>query len=150
MTQEPDAQSRAKHRPPAVTIMRPRRFLFLASVALTTIGLAGVAGVLGTVADAAFFHPPDWINWLHLSLGVVVLAVALKGRRRLQSGVTLVPAVLGTTLGLAGLLFGPSAADRFGMLELADPSDHMAHLTVGLLALWAWSNRNVDAPAPSG
>ena len=48
---------------------------------------------------------------------------------------------LGSTLGLSGLLFGSYAAKRYNMPELADPSDHFAHLTVGVLALWAWSNR---------
>lgn len=127
--------------------MRPRRFLFLASAVLITIGLAGVAGVLGAVSGASFFHPPYWINWLHLTLGVVLLVVALMGGRELRNGLTFVPAVLGTALGLAGLLFGPYAADRFGTPELADPSDHLAHLTVGLVALWAWLNRNADVKA---
>lgn len=97
--------------------------------------------MLGAVSEASFFHPPYWINWLHLMLGVLVLAVALKGGRKLQAGLTLVPAMLDTTLGLAGLLFG-AFADRFGMPALADPSDHLAHLAVGLVALWAWLNRN--------
>jgi hypothetical protein len=34
------------------------------------------------------------------------------------------------------------------MPELADPSEHLAHLTIGLLALWAWSNGNVGNPRP--
>jgi hypothetical protein len=43
----------------------------------------------------------------------------------------------------AGFLFGSYAAKRYNMPERAGPSDHVAHLTVGLLALWAWSNRKV-------
>ena len=50
---------------------------------------------------------------------------------------------MGSTIGVSGLLLGSYAANCYNMPELADPSDHLAHLTVGLLALWAWSNRKV-------
>ena len=40
---------------------------------------------------------------------------------------------LGSTLGLAGLLFGSYAAKRYNMPELADPSDHLTHVTVGIM-----------------
>jgi hypothetical protein len=39
------------------------------------------------------------------------------------------------------LLFGERAARRFDIPELADPSDHTAHLLVGLTALWGWLGR---------
>jgi hypothetical protein len=121
--------------------MNPRRFLFGAGVVLVTIGLLGLAGLLQRISTLAFFHPPYWINWVHLSLGVFVLVVATFGRARLQAGVVLLPAVIGTTIGVLGLLFGRLAASRFNLPELADPSDHIAHLTVGLLATWAWFKR---------
>lgn len=124
-------------------IMRPRHFLLLGASVLTTIGLAGVTGVLGSISRASFFHPPDWINWVHLTFGIGVLAVAIAGGRKVQNAFTLGAAIVGSTLGLAGLLFGAYAANRYNISELADPSDHLAHLTVGFLALWAWSNRKV-------
>ena len=132
---QPECQSSMRRLRP-LNFMCPRVFLFLASAVLTTIGLAGVAGVLGSLSDASFFNPPYWINWVHLSLGLVVLTATLKGGRMIQNALTLVPAVLATALGLAGLLLGLHAANRFNMPELADPSDHLAHLTVGVVALW--------------
>jgi hypothetical protein len=133
-----------------LNFMRPRVFLFLASAVLTTIGLAGVAGVLGSISHASFFNPPYWINWVHLTLGLVVLTAALKGGRKIQNALTLVAAVLATALGLAGLLLGLHAANRFNMPELADPSDHLAHLTVGVVALWASLNRNSESEGAPG
>ena len=84
------------------------------------------------------FNPPYWINWVHLTFGVLLLAVAFGGGRTLQNALTLSAAILGSTLGISGLLLGPYAANRYNMPELADPSEHLGHLTVGLLALWAW------------
>jgi hypothetical protein len=126
------------------TFLRPRRFLVLAGTVLITMGLLGVTGLLASISQASVFNPPYWINWVHLTLGIVVLALAFVGGCTLQNGITVVPAILGTILGLSGLLFGSYAANRYNMPELADPSDHLAHLTVGMLALWAWSNRKVD------
>jgi hypothetical protein len=68
----------------------------------------------------------------------------------IQNALTLVPAVLATALGLAGLLLGLHVANRFNMPELADPSDHLAHLTVGVVALWAWLNRDSESEAARG
>ena len=125
-------------------LMHPRCFLLLGGTVLVTLGLAGVTGWLSSISQATVFNPPYWINWVHLSLGVLVLVVARAGARRVQNVFTLGAAALGTTLGGVGLLFGPYAATRYNMPELADPSEHLAHLTVGLLALWGWSNRNVS------
>ncbi len=96
----------------------------------------GIVGVLGSLSRASFFHPPYWINWFHFGLGTFVFSTGVWGNRKWYAGVTLVAAIMGTTLGLAGLLLGPLAATRFNVPELADPSDHTAHLVVGLLALW--------------
>src|SRR3989344_746129 len=121
--------------------MNPKRFLTIAGLVLPTIGILGILGVLGSISSSSFFNPPHWINWFHLSLGIFVLCVAVWASKRLQTGVTLVATVLGLTLGLVGLLFGSLAANYFNTPELADPSDHIAHLAVGLFAFWGWWNR---------
>jgi FtsH-binding integral membrane protein len=125
--------------------MTPKRFLNTASVVLLTIGALGVTRRLGSMSRASFFNPPYWINWFHLLLGGFVVAVRRSHSSTLQTATALVAAIMGTTLGLLGLVLGPSAARRFGVPELADPSDHVAHLTVGLLALWGWQNREPHA-----
>ncbi|HWE17882.1 MAG TPA: hypothetical protein VG758_11985 [Hyphomicrobiaceae bacterium] len=124
------------------TLLQPRRFLLLAGTVLTVIGLAGVTGLLVHISHATLFNPPYWINWVHLTFGIFVLAIAFAGVHKIQNGMTFAAGILGSTLGLWGLLLGSYAANRYGMPELADPSEHLAHLTVGALALWAWSNRN--------
>jgi len=132
--------------------MNPQRFLFIAGTTLVALGSLGVLGYLQRISHASLFRPPSWINWVHLGVGTAALAIAARGAKRLQAGVVLFPAVLGTTLGVAGLAFGGAAARRFDMPDLADPSDHLAHLTVGLMALWAWTGRSRDlhaAQAPS-
>ena len=124
-------------------LMRPRHFLVLGGSVLVILGSAGGAGLLGSISGASVFNPPYWINWLHLTFGMAVLATAFAGSRTLQNAMTLVAAIVGSVLGLSGLLLGSYAANRYSMLDLADPSDHLAHLAVGLLAVWAWSNRRV-------
>lgn len=121
--------------------MTPKRFLSLGGAVLLTIGVMGVTRRLGSLSRAGFFHPPYWINWFHLGLGAFVSAARLMGSARLQAATTLVATIMGMSLGLLGLLFGRSAARRYDIPELADPSDHVAHLGVGLLALWALRNR---------
>jgi hypothetical protein len=119
-------------------VVNPQRFLSGAGPLLATLGVLGITGQLGKISSASFFHPPHWINWFHLALGSLVFGVARKGNRRSQGQVTLFATVVATTIGLAGLLVGPAAAKRYNKPELADPSDHLAHLAVGLIALWAW------------
>ena len=121
--------------------MTPKRFLRLSGIALVSTGLFGVAGLLGRISRASFFHPPAWIHWVHFVFGIVVLAVAASGRPRTQARFALGGASVGTTIGMAGLLFGRRAAQRFDIPELADPSDHAAHLLIGLTALWGWLGR---------
>lgn len=122
-------------------MMNPKRFLSIASVVLITLGVLGLVGILGSISPASFFHPPYWINWVHLGLGICVSFVVLKGDDRLQAWVVVFPMILGTMLGVVGLLFGPYLATRYAIPELADPSDHLAHLIVGLTATWAWFGR---------
>ena len=129
--------------PAIVKVVRPHLFLFVAGTLLVNLGAAGVMGLLSSISSASFFNPPYWINWVHLTFGFAVLGIALAGGRRLQNTMTLAAGIIGTLLGLSGLLLGSYAANRYSMPELADPSDHLAHLTVGVLALWAWSSRNV-------
>jgi hypothetical protein len=124
--------------------MRPGRFLLIGGTVLVILGLAGVVGWLASMSRASVFNPPYWINWVHLTLGIVVLAVALSGTRTVQNVITLVAAAMGSIMGAVGLLFGSYAARRYNMPELADPSEHLAHLAVGVLAAWAWLNRQAQ------
>lgn len=121
--------------------MTPKIFLRLSGLVLMSTGLLGIIGVLGRISPASFFHPPSWINWFHLIFGIVVSAVAAFSRAPLQAAFALGGALVGTSIGLGGLLFGRRAAQRFNIPELADPSDHAAHLPVGLVALWGWLGR---------
>lgn len=123
--------------------MNPKRFLASASVILLTIGILGVVGLFERISPLSFFHPPYWINWAHIAIGIFAFIVSRSENSRLQARVTLIPAILGLLLGISGLVFGSFIARRFTIPELADPSDHIAHLIVGLTALWSWRNRNV-------
>lgn len=123
------------------TLLRPRQFLFLVGTVLVLLGSGGITGFLSSISSASLFNPPYWINWVHLAFGFVVLAIAAVGGTTLQNAMTLAAGVMGGTLGLSGLLVGSYAADRWSMPELADPAEHVAHLIVGVLGLWAWSNR---------
>src|SRR5512145_246233 len=117
-------------------LFHPRHFLVVAGTVLVTLGAAGAIGLLGSISRATLFNPPYWINWVHLTFGIVVLAAAVAGGRMLQNAFALTAGILGSTFGLAGLLLGSYAANRYNMPELADLSEHLAHLTVGVLALW--------------
>jgi hypothetical protein len=108
---------------------------------LIALGVLGITGALGRISSASFFHPPTWINWFHLAFGTVISGVATWGSSRLQAGFALGGALVGTTIGLVGLLLGERAARSFDIPELADPSDHAAHLLVGLTALLSWLGR---------
>lgn len=127
-------------------IMNPRRFFMVAGIFLITIGGLGVAGLLGRISDAGFFRPPGWINFVHLSVGVASLLLAMSGFVRLRQGVLLVGATLLNTIGILGLGIYLFVRIRGGSgsglgTEFADPSDHLVHLSVGALAFWAWRNR---------
>jgi len=123
-------------------MMNPRRFLRFGGALLLTVGALGVTGALGRISKYSFFHPPSWINWFHLMFGLIVSSVAASSSARLHTAFTLGAATVGTTIGLAGLLLGGRAARHFDIPELADPSDHAAHLLVGLAAVWGWSGRD--------
>ena len=125
-------------------VMTPKRFLRIGGVVLITTGVLGVTRLLGRMSNAAFFHPPMWINWVHLVFGLVVYVVASSRWARLQTGMTLGATFIGIGIGSAGLLLGKRAARRFDIPELADPSDHAAHLLVGLTAAWGWLGRAAD------
>ena len=66
--------------------------------------------------------------------------------RSIPSSNGFVPAVLATAIGLAGLAFGVFALGAPNgpvASELADPSDPIAHLCVGTMALLAlWNTRS--------
>src|SRR5688572_19518705 len=116
--------------------MDPKRFLSIVGPLLILLGALGSSGLLGRISSMSFFHPPPWINWVHLGFGSFITIVAHRGSVRLQTRLTLFAACIGTILGVVGLLFGRYLASRYRIPELADPSDHVAHLLVGLSAWW--------------
>jgi hypothetical protein len=119
-------------------VWTPARFLLVAGTILTVIGSTGAAGLLGRVSTASVFHPPSWINWLHFSVGLTVIPIALLGTRQLQRRIVMFPAIVGTALGVLGLASGPLAGTHVGP-DASDLSDHITHLCVGAgahLALW--------------
>jgi hypothetical protein len=118
----------------------PARFLRAGGGFLILIGAAGIGGVLGNISSAGFFHPPRWIDFLHLTVGAIALVVSYVGKRALQVALTWVPAIVATAIGFGGLVLGSSLAARAHLVELADLSDPIAHISVGLLALWALRN----------
>ena len=74
-----------------VKLVRPRHFLFVAGTFLVTLGAAGAMGLLSSISSASFFNPPYWINWVHLTFGIMVLGIALAGGLALQNTMTLAP-----------------------------------------------------------
>ena len=116
------------------------RFLACGGMVLVVLGSAGVVGWLRSFSRAQLFHPPNWINWLHLGFGGFVWAVVLLGGKRLQRGLALFGAVAGVTIGLADLVLRGYAILGEGMAQSADLSDPLTHLTVGLLAIVALLN----------
>jgi hypothetical protein len=127
--------------------MNPKRFLALGGSVLIILGVLGITGLLGRISSASFFNPPYGIHWVHLTLGVVVFLLALSPYAALHAWVTLFPAIVGTTMGILGLILGSWAAGRSNNPQLADPSDHLAHLILGAIAIWAWRNRSSAAPS---
>jgi hypothetical protein len=125
------------------------RFLTVGGCVLVTMGFTGVVGLLGSLSSAQFFHPPNWINWLHLSFGAFMLTVAFKGHRKLQLGLAMLGAVAGPLIGLAGLGVALEAAIRFGTSPWGDVPDALTHLAVGTLAIWALGNARREPLAPS-
>lgn len=121
----------------------PFRYLTVAGALLVVLGVAGLTGLLARVSSRAFFRPPYWINAVHAAFGCVLFVLAFVAAPSVQTTLVLVGAILGLSLGSSGLLLGPLAARRFNKPELADRSDHLAHLIVGVLAFWAWSNGNL-------
>ena len=117
--------------------MTPKLFLKIAGGFLITIGILGLIGIFGKISSVGFFHPPYWINFVHLVIGIIALIASFKFNKKHQAMLVLIPAVLATTIGVLGLLFGPYVSNIYKIPELKDPSDHIAHLTVGLLAIWA-------------
>lgn len=125
----------------------PRLFLRIGGIVLIILGTLGLMGVLGTISQLVFFHPPYWISWVHFILGVCIFIISFTPYDHFQKWLVLFPAIVGTVIGLAGLLFGSYFASRYNIPDLAvDPSDHIAHLIVGLLAIWAWKNRALQSP----
>lgn len=121
--------------------MIPKFFLRIGGSILILIGILGLVGLLGKISEASVFHPPYWINYFHLSLGIIIFIVSLSKNKKLQAYFTLLAAVVATTIGTLGLLLGGYFANKFNIPELKDPSDHLTHLAVGLAAIWAWKNR---------
>ena len=118
----------------------PIHFLACGGTVLVTIGLAGISGVLGLISRASLFHPPRWINWFHLSVGLLVLLVAWRGSRRVQRIVVTVAAVAGTTIGVGGFALSAYSLAHHAQSAIIDVSDPLTHLLVGSMAIWALLN----------
>ena len=126
-----------------VTGWTPARFLMAGGIVLTTIGSTGATGLLSRLSSASVFNPPSWINWLHLSVGLTAISISLKGTRQLQRGITFFPAVVGTALGVIGLVSSVVATRHHILPDGSDLSDYLTHLGVGAGALWAlWNSRD--------
>ena len=102
----------------------PARFLLVGGTVLIVLGLCGVLRMSGLLSRADLFNPPQWINWLHLSVGAAAVLVALKGNADVQRGIACVPAALGSTLGIAGLALSLHAGHGSASegLDLRSPS----------------------------
>jgi hypothetical protein len=116
------------------------RFLSCGGIILLILGVSGVLSLLPLLSRASLFNPPYWINWVHLSVGGLGLAVAILGSKRLQLTLALIPAIAGTMVGLGGLVIEAYVAIRNGTPQSSDFSDPLAHLALGMLALWAVRN----------
>jgi hypothetical protein len=127
---------------PLARLWTPGRFLFAGGSMLLAFGVAGLAGVLGSISTLSVFNPPDWINWLHTAAGSLVVAIAFIAPPRVKLILTLFPAVAATAIGVIGLLFNKPA--------LPDISDHLTHVAVGLLASWAVWNVTFGGRGNSG
>ena len=88
-----------------------------------------------------------WVNWMHLSFGVFLLAVATISHKTLQLGLALLGAIAGTTIGLVGLLILPHVVAGSGTLLWVDLSDPLAHLAVGVLAILPLRNSRREQTA---
>lgn len=66
------------------------------------------SGWMASISDAGVFHPPYRINWLHLSVGLILIPLSRMGSPRLARSITFLPAALGILPGVAGLLSGLS------------------------------------------
>ena len=121
--------------------MNPKIFLRIGGIVLITIGILGLTGIFGQISQASFFHPPFWINYFHLMLGTVIFSFSFTHHKKLQIVLTLLATIVAGSIGALGLLLGGYFADKYNIPELKDPSDHIAHLIVGLTAFWAWRNR---------
>jgi hypothetical protein len=107
----------------------PGRFLFAGGTVLLILGLTGLTGALGSISTLSVFNPPYWIDWFHTAVGSLVITIALIGHPYMKLVLTLFASVAGTTIGAVGLLFNKPA--------LPDPSDHLTHIAIGVLAFLA-------------
>jgi hypothetical protein len=123
-----------------LTLLTPSRLLTLSGITLSVLGIAGISGLLRRLSSASLFNPPAWIHWVHVAVGIALLAIVYAGNEGLERGIVSFGAIAGTLAGGIGLIFGRRLAKRFHKPEIADPSEHLAHLAVGLLALWACAN----------
>jgi|SRR3989338_6756820 len=121
--------------------MNPKIFLRIGGSFLITIGILGLLGFFQQISNLGFFHPPYWINYFHLIFGSLVLYISLTKHKKVQTIFTLLAAVTGISIGTLGLLLGSYIAENYNIPELKDRSDHIAHLIVGLTALWAFKNK---------
>ncbi len=121
--------------------MGPKYFLRIGGTVLITIGTLGIVGIFQQISPLGFFHPPYWINFFHLGLGITIFTISFTKWFKIQKYFTLGATIIGLTIGSLGLILGPFIAKKYNIPELSDPSDHIAHLIVGICAFWGWKNR---------
>ena len=121
----------------------PARFLAVGGCALICLGTSGALGIFSYLPTTNVLNPPYWINWVHIAVGCIAVLVVLKGNASVQQGLTMVPAALGSALGIGGLVLSLYTGHAQSGGRPVDLSDHITHLCVGAMASWAlWSSRS--------
>ena len=118
--------------------MNSKQFLQLGGIVLVLVGILGMTGPIGPLAENSLFGEAWWFdmyeNWVHLILGIVALIAAYAFPGSIQKPVVVI-------VGLVALYFaaysGLVSSDYYGTAMLQQHADTLLHLVVGVWALWA-------------